>query len=281
MKILVTGARGMLGQDISELLTKKGYSPVTWDIEDLDLTDKEETDRKLFELRPDIIINCCAYTAVDKAQEEPEKCTFINETTAKNLAEYCGANNAMLIHFSTDYVFPGLGQEPYKEDDEVKPLNIYGRSKALSEDAVRKNAERHFILRISWLYSDHGKNFVDTMLKLSRDRNMISVVSDQTGSPTYGRDVAEMVMFLLDKKEYGTYHLTNEGYTTWYELAKEIIRYSGRAVEVRPLTSEEYKTLAVRPKNSRLSKEKFKRTFGIEMPAWQDALERCMKALTC
>lgn len=278
MKILLTGANGMLAKAVRSRLL--GNEVILTDVEELDITDEQAVLNFVRETKPEYIINCAAYTAVDKAEEAGEIVEKINADGPANLAKAAKENDAVLIHISTDYVFGGEldVDKDYKEDDSKAPVTAYGITKLHGEERIQKNTDKYYIFRTAWLYGD-GNNFVRTMLKLGTDRDELNVVADQHGSPTYAVDLANVIAEAIEKKiPYGIYHATNEGYTTWYDFTKAIFEYAGIICEVNPVTTEQYIemmkiTQAKRPKNSQLSKEKLYAQ-GINMPAWEDALKR-------
>lgn len=277
MKILITGANGMLAKAVKEKF--KEAELICTDVEELDITNLEAVEEFVSDSKPDVIINCAAYTAVDKAEEDLELARKINSDGPKNLALAANKNNCILVHISTDYVFGGdlpVDEGIYFEDDEKNPQTVYGITKLEGEDAIKANAESYYIFRTAWLYGD-GKNFVRTMLKLGKEKDELNVVADQHGSPTYTEDLADIIYQALDKKiPYGIYHTTNLGFTTWYEFTKEILKQANISCKVNSVTSEEYVTPAKRPKNSMLSKNKILET-GVTIPEWKDALKRYLK----
>ena len=277
MKILITGANGMLAKAVKERFNEAEL--ICTDVEELDITNLQAVEELVSNSSPNVIINCAAYTAVDKAEEDVELARKINADGPKNLALAANKNNCILVHISTDYVFGGnlpIERGIYFEDDEKNPQTVYGKTKLEGEEAIKTNAEDYYIFRTAWLYGD-GKNFVRTMLKLGKERNELNVVADQHGSPTYTVDLADIIYQALDKKiPYGVYHTTNLGHTTWYEFTKEILNIANISCKVNSVTSEEYKTPAKRPKNSILSKSKILAE-GIKIPEWKDALERYLK----
>lgn len=272
--ILVTGFKGQLGYDVVLRLQSIGINAIGVDINDFDITDKNQVENYIKKLKPQSVIHCAAYTAVDKAEEEREKCYAVNVIGTKNIAQACKNVEAKILYISTDYVFDGKGSEPHKEDETPNPLNYYGFTKAEGEKVVKELLDRYFIVRTSWVYGINGNNFVKTMLKLSETREEINVVNDQIGSPTYTRDLAVLICDLIQTDMYGIYHGVNEGYCSWYEFAKEIFRMSGKDVKVSPITTEQYQTRARRPLNSRLSKENLDKGGFKRLPHWQDALKR-------
>lgn len=281
MKILITGANGMLAKSVIKRL--EGNELICTDVADLDITDEHSVLKFVEETKPEYIINCAAYTAVDKAEEAGEIVEKINAIGPENLAKAAKKVDATLVHVSTDYVFGGdLDiEKDYKEDDSKSPVTAYGITKLHGEEKIQENTDKYYIFRTAWLYGD-GNNFVRTMLNLGEQRDELSVVCDQHGSPTYAEDLANIIGEAIEKKiQYGVYHATNEGYTTWYDFTKAIFEYAGVICEVNPVTTEEYIemmkiTQAKRPKNSQLSKAKLK-SQGIDVPEWEDALKRYLK----
>ena len=282
MKILITGANGMLAKSVRKRL--EGNEIICTDVEDLDITNEEAVKEFVAKVKPEYIINCAAFTAVDKAETAGEIVEKINADGPRNLAKAAKENESVLVHVSTDYVFGGDldVEKDYKEDDPKNPVTAYGITKLHGEEAIKENLDKYYIFRTAWLYGD-GNNFVRTMLKLGETKDEINVVSDQHGSPTYAEDLANFIVEAIEKKiPYGIYNATNEGYTTWYDFTKAIFEYAGIICKVNPVTTEEYiemmkVTQAKRPKNSQMSKEKLKST-GIEVPEWEDALKRYLKA---
>lgn len=247
MKILVTGARGMLGTDLMTVLRER-HEVVGMDIEELDITDINQTLGILRENNPDVVINCAAYTNVDGCESNEELAYRVNAIGPRNIAVACNDIGAAMVHISTDYVFPGNSSKPYREDDSVGPKSVYGLSKLAGEGNVRSLCTRHFIVRTSWLFGVNGPNFVKTMLRLAKENLELSVVNDQTGSPTYTPDLAAALADLITQPVYGTYHLTNSGTCTWYQFTREILDEAGiTGVEVKPITTEELNRPAPRP----------------------------------
>ena len=268
MMRLVTGANGQLGSELKLLL---GTSAVYVDRTELDISDELAVKNFLENNRFDGIINCAAYTAVDKAEDEPVLADAVNHLGAKWLAKY----GRCIIHISTDYVFDGTHSKPYLEDDLTHPVSVYGQSKLEGEQAVLKNAETAIIIRTAWLYSAHGNNFLKTMLRLGRERDHLNVVSDQVGTPTFARDLAKAIVRILPKVKAGEkniYHFTNEGVCSWYDFAHAIMKIAGLSCKVHPIESKNYPTKATRPFYSVLNKEKIKSDFKLEIPHWRDAL---------
>ena len=274
MKVLITGIQGQLGYDIAKVLDKRKvdyYAPVE---KEMDITDQAMVLKVLEKYHPDAVIHCAAYTAVDKAEAEPEKCWAINVDGTRNLAEGCKIIDAKLVYISTDYVFEGTGSKFYKTEDSVNPQNVYGASKLAGELAVRSILYKYFIVRTSWVFGRNGNNFIKTMLRLAETKREVSVVCDQIGSPTYTADLAPLLCDMILTEKYGVYHATNEGVCSWAEFAEEIFRLAGKGVRVRAIPTKEYPTQAVRPLNSRLSKDSLVRAGFKRLPEWQIALER-------
>ena len=276
MKILVTGANGMLAKAVREEL--KENELICTDVQELDITNLEAVQEFINKAKPEYIINCAAYTAVDKAEEQPELAYKINAIGPENLAKAAKKVDATLVHISTDYVFGGDRDVAYdyKEDDEKDPKAVYGTTKLAGEEKIKENCLKYYIFRTAWLYGD-GNNFVRTMLNLAKDRQEVSVVNDQHGSPTYAVDLASIIHQAIDKKiPFGIYNATNIGYTTWYEFTKLIYELKNVNCNVKPVTSEEFPRPAKRPKNSQMSKEKLLNQ-GIIIPTYQDALKRYLE----
>ena len=261
MKILITGANGMLAKEVKEKFEKENELILT-DVNDLDITNEQKVMELVKECKPDYIINCAAFTAVDKAEECYELADKINGDGPTNLAKAAKENNAKLVHISTDYVFGGdlSLDKDYKEDDKKAPVTVYGKTKLHGEEGIQENLEEYYIFRTAWLYGIGGNNFVKTMTKLGSSRDELSVVSDQHGSPTYAKDLTEIIYQAITKQiPYGIYNATNEGYTTWYDFTKEILEEQGIKCKVNPVTTEEYIKMmnvvqAKRPFNSQMSK---------------------------
>ncbi len=274
MKILVTGVKGQLGYDVCRVLRARGIEPIGVDIEDFDITDPIATETYLASAAPDAIIHCSAFTAVDKAEDDPALCEKVNTDGTETIAKAAKRLGAKMMYISTDYVFPGTGTAYYAPDDAPAPLSVYGKTKLGGELAVKKHLEHYFIVRISWVFGKNGNNFVRTMLRLAQTRPEISVVDDQIGSPTYTWDLAQLLCDMIVTDRYGTYHATNEGICSWYEFATEILRLSGSSTVVHPISSEQYPAKAPRPKNSRMSKDALTQAGFSRLPHWKDALER-------
>lgn len=274
MKILVTGAAGQLGFDVCKELAKRGIDHKGIDRQDLDICDRAAVEEYLTAYEPDAVIHCAAYTAVDKAEDEPKLCLAVNAVGTQNLAEVCKQLDCKLLYISTDYVFNGLGEQFYEVGDNFNPLGVYGASKLAGELAVKSILEKYFIVRISWVFGKNGANFVKTMLRLAESHSEVGVVADQFGSPTYTVDLAKFLVDVVQTEKYGIYHDTNEGVCSWAEFAEEIFRQAGKDVKVKHMTTAEYPTKARRPLNSRLSKDCLDRAGFKRLPDWQDALKR-------
>ena len=282
MNILITGCNGQLGNEIQ--LLEKDHSThqfINTDINELDICDQEAVDKFVNEHEVDGIVNCAAYTAVDRAENDKEQCTTLNTIAPAYLANAVEQRGGWIIHISTDYVFNGKHFLPYKEDDTPSPDSVYGSTKLAAELGVSKLCHRAMIIRTAWLYSTFGHNLVKMMLRLSQEKRELGVVADQIGSPTYARDLARAIMAIIEKGiEPGVYHFSNEGVISWYDFAKAIHRLAGITdCKVRPLHTEEYPTPAHRPPYSVLDKTKIKQTFGIEIPYWEESLADCIKLL--
>lgn len=279
MKVLVTGITGQLGFDVMAELQRRKIEAVGAARRDFDLTDDAAIENFIKLHNPDAVIHCAAYTAVDKAEDETETAMQINGHATEVIAQTCKDIDAKMIYISTDYVFPGIGDMPHKVADPKDPPNVYGRSKLAGEEAVIKNLDKYFIVRISWVFGVNGKNFVKTMLRLSETKDKLTVVNDQIGSPTYTADVAPLLVDMVQTDKYGIYHATNEGFCSWAEFAAEIFRQAGAKTEIIPVPSSEYPTKAVRPKNSRLSKQKLDSAGFKRLPNWEDAVKRFLSVI--
>lgn len=278
-KILVIGAAGQLGQCLKTVASRRGIAEIVFPSEqEANILDKALLIDLLAQEKPTFVINCAAYTAVDKAEDEQELCKAINETGAVNLAEACLANGATLIHVSTDFVFEGNEIKLLKEDDIAEPINVYGQTKLDGELALSKLLTQHFIIRTSWLYSEYANNFVKTMLKLGAERDELNIIADQVGTPTYAIDLANAIFDIIKSgsKVYGTYHYSNEGVTSWFDFAKAIFDISHTQVKVNPIPGAAYPTKAARPAFSVMDKSKIKTTFNLDIPYWRDSLVECI-----
>ena len=302
MKYLVTGVSGQLGHDVMNELYKRGYEGVGSDITPvysgaddgsgvtkmpympLDITDREAVLSTIDEVKPDVVIHCAAWTAVDMAEDEDkiDKVRAINAGGTQNIADACKSSGAKMIYISTDYVFDGQGEEPWEPDFKgYNPLNVYGQTKLEGEMAVSETLDKFFIVRIAWVFGLSGKNFIKTMLNVGKTHDRVTVVSDQVGTPTYTYDLARLLVDMSETEKYGYYHATNEGgYISWYDFTKEIYRQAGYTTEVVPVTTEEYGiSKAARPFNSRLDKSKLVKEGFTPLPDWKDALSRYLKEI--
>lgn len=279
MKVLVTGAGGQLGHDVVEELVKRGIETVGTDSRRMDITDGEQVARVMEEERPDAVIHCAAYTAVDAAEDNETLCRQVNVEGTRSLAAACKRQDCKMIYVSTDYVFDGTGERPWEPEDACHPISVYGRSKYEGELAVQEILEKYFIVRVTWTFGTNGKNFVKTMLKLAKEHDTIRVVNDQFGSPTYTADLAVLLSDMVCTDKYGIYHAASEGVCSWYEFACAIFREAALPVQVLPVTTAEYGARAARPANSRMNKEKLPANGFKKLPAWQDALRRYLDAL--
>lgn len=274
MKIIVTGSRGQLGSDVTAQLKKEGIEVIEASLPEIDITDSNAVENLVAESRADGVIHCAAYTNVDLAESEKELCRKINVDGTLNIARSCKNHDIPLLFTSTDYVFSGEGNTPFETDSEKAPCNFYGESKLGGENAVIENCDKYFILRISWVFGENGKNFVKTMLRLAETKSEINVVADQIGSPTYTKDLAVLICQMIKTDKFGVYHATNEGFCSWADFAEKIMEYSCLPVKINRISSDEYKSAAVRPLNSRLSKKSLDEAGFCRLPDWQDALKR-------
>ncbi|MBR0260981.1 MAG: dTDP-4-dehydrorhamnose reductase [Selenomonadaceae bacterium] len=277
--VLITGILGQLGYDLSKELTKRGVEFIAPSLEELELTTEAGAKNFILEKKPETVVHCAAYTAVDKAESESELALTVNGFGTRWVAEACREIGAKMIYISTDYVFGGDGHTPYEINDEKKPVNVYGRSKLLGEDAVSMILEKYFIVRTSWVFGINGHNFIKTMLRLAETKNKINVVNDQIGSPTYTADLAKLLADMAATEKFGIYHATNEGFCSWAEFAREIFKQAGLDVEVDGIPTIEYPTPARRPFNSRLSKKSLDEAGFNRLPTWQDAIARYLVEL--
>lgn len=311
MKILVTGVAGQLGHDVMNELAKRGYEGVGSDIApaysgiadgtpvtampyvQMDITDEGAVDKLISEVNPDVVVHCAAWTAVDMAEDDDkvEKVRLVNAKGTENIALVCKKLGCKMVYLSTDYVFDGQGSEPWQPDcKDYKPLNVYGQTKLEGELAVANNLEKYFIVRIAWVFGVNGKNFIKTMLNIGKNHDLLKVVKDQIGTPTYTYDLARLLVDMIETEKYGYYHVTNEGgYISWYEFAVEIFKeaaalghaeYDAEHLTVQPVTTEEYGiSKAKRPFNSRLDKSKLVENGFTPLPTWQDALHRYLREI--
>lgn len=282
-RILITGANGQLGRELSRLgaVSPNEYLPT--DIAELDITNREAVERFFAENKIDVVVNCAAYTNVEKAEEDIEQAQKINAEAVATLAAAAKSADATLIHISTDYVFGCDGSTPRTEDMPTSPLGVYGRTKLAGEDAVRESGCKAIILRTAWLYSEFGGNFLKTMLRLTSQNEALNVVFDQVGTPTYAGDLALAIFSIIDGDVYagreGLYHFSNEGVCSWYDFATEIVAAVGYKCKIMPCHSSEFPSKVTRPPYSVLDKSKFKSTFGIDIPHWRESLLYCLKRM--
>lgn len=283
--ILVTGANGQLGNSIRLLADNHaGYDFLFTDVDTLDITDPAAVQAMVEENRVDWIVNCAAYTAVDRAEDDEALCRRINTYAVGVLGQAAHEAGARMIHVSTDYVFSGTACRPYRETDETRPVSAYGRTKLAGEEILQEVCPDSVIIRTAWLYSEYGNNFVKTVLRLGQERDELRFVFDQVGTPTYAGDLAAAILAILDAGEKGTfvpgiYHFSNEGVCSWYDFTVKILEIAGIACRVFPIETEEYPTRAVRPPYSVLNKKKIKETYGVTVPHWEESLRVCMEKL--
>ncbi|MFV0555225.1 MAG: dTDP-4-dehydrorhamnose reductase [Mangrovibacterium sp.] len=283
-KILIIGSNGQLGSEIKSLSgLETDFEFLFTDVQELDATDFQALQLYCEENKPDFIVNCAAYTAVDIAETDVDLAKLINVSIPKYIGRVAKATKTRVIHISTDYVFDGMSYLPYVEDDLVGPNSVYGKTKLNGEIALIKEESKAIIIRTSWLYSSFGKNFVKTMIKLGEEREQLSVIADQVGTPTYARDLAEAIIAIIkqaeDNWQPGIYHYSNEGVASWYDFAKQIHELGNISCTVYPISTEDYPTPAKRPSYSILNKSKIKNTFGITIPYWRDSLKSCLNTL--
>ena len=302
MKVFVTGVAGQLGHDVMNDLAARGYEGIGTDIApqysgaddgtavtkmpyvSLDITDRDAVEKTITELKPDVVVHCAAWTAVDAAEDEDKKDIVyaVNVKGTQNIADVCKKLDCKMVYISTDYVFDGQGTKPWEPDcKDYKPLNVYGQTKLEGELAVSQNLDKYFIVRIAWVFGVNGKNFIKTMLNIGKTHDTLKVVSDQIGTPTYTYDLARLLVDMIETDKYGYYHATNEGgYISWYDFACEIFKQAGYKTKVIPVTTEEYGlSKAARPFNSRLDKSKLAANGFKPLPTWQDALSRYLKEI--
>lgn len=279
MKVLVTGYTGQLGYDVVVELKRRNIECIGTTRKDFSLTDTEKMKSFIEKYNPDAVIHCAAYTAVDKAEDEPELCRAVNTDATRALAKICKEINAKMIYISTDYVFPGDGDSFYEPEDEKAPQNVYGQTKLDGEKTVQEILDKYFIVRISWVFGINGKNFIKTMLNLAKTHDKLTVVNDQIGSPTYTVDLAKLLCDMVQTDKYGVYHATNEGICSWYDFACEIFKQAGIKIDVEPVPSTAFPTKATRPHNSRMSKKCLDKAGFNRLPTWQDALSRYLQEL--
>lgn len=279
MKVLVTGYTGQLGFDAYKEGINRGHQMIGVGSKELDITDQEHVSTYIKELKPEAIIHCAAYTAVDQAEEDQEQCWNVNVNGTKWLVEAAKAVGAKFMYISTDYVFNGKGDTPFSEGTACEPVGYYGYTKYEGEKVVQTSLSEHFIVRISWVFGTNGHNFVKTMLRLAESKTEVSVVDDQIGSPTYTYDLARLLIDMIQTDNYGTYHATNEGFCSWAEFAEAIFKESQKDVKVNYIRTEDYPTKAERPKNSRLSKERILENGFEPLQPWKEALRHYIHQL--
>ena len=291
MKILITGSKGQLGNELKDIISK-GYSEIgkvseciknsqvfDFDVDKLDITDLKSVKNVLNTIKPDVVINCAAATNVDGCESDEDFAFKVNSLGPRNLAMVCEEIGARLVQVSTDYVFSGVGEKPLTEYDLTAPYSVYGKTKLLGENYVREFCSKYYIVRTAWLYGYVGHNFVYTMRRLGKEKDSINVVNDQIGNPTHANDLAYHILKLIETDEYGIYHCTGKGECSWYDFAKMIIELSNEECIVNPCTSEEYKTPAKRPEYSSLDNMMLRNTVGDEMRNWQDAIKSFIENL--
>jgi dTDP-4-dehydrorhamnose reductase len=290
MFVLVTGSNGQLGRSLNHLVdqNKTDYRFVFATREQLDLTDFQNIRSFIEKNQFDVIINCAAYTAVDKSEVEKEQANLVNHLSVKNIAEIARDNCIKLIHISTDYVFDGLKFKPYIEKDNTSPKNVYGKTKLDGENAILSTmACDALIIRTSWLYSEYGNNFLDTILKLTQTKEKLNIVSDQIGSPTYANDLAIAILTIIESSKFSkaseiseVFHYSNGGKCSWYDFAREIVQITGKKCSIDPIFSKDYPQSATRPKHVLLDKDKIRNSFGLNIIFWKDSLNKCIQALS-
>lgn len=272
MKVLVTGVNGQLGYDVVKELEQRGHEAIGVDRKMMDLTSTEQIKECIEDINPEAIIHCAAYTAVDKAEDEEELCRRVNATATKDIAECAKKIDIPMIYISTDYVFDGTKVGEYTEEDTPNPINVYGKTKHEGEVYVQELLERYYIVRISWVFGENGNNFIDTMLRLAKERKSINVINDQIGSPTYTKDLSRLLVDMITSEKYGVYHVTNEGVCSWYEFAKEIFEIANIDIELNPITTDKYPTKAKRPMNSKMSKNRVYNNKFNKLRHWKEAV---------
>jgi dTDP-4-dehydrorhamnose reductase len=277
--ILVTGANGQLGHCFQQLAKTSSYKFTFLSSKELDITSVENIN-SIFNSNYDFCINCAAYTAVDKAEDEQDLANKINHVGANNIAEACLKNEVVLLHISTDFVFNGKHYLPYKETDQTDALSVYGKSKLEGEIAIQKSLKSYYIIRTSWLYSEFGSNFLKSMLNLAKTKDELNIVNNQIGTPTYAMDLAKVILIMIDQNtNYGLYHYSNQGVASWYDFAKAIFQKTNINIKVNPIPAISYPTPATRPHFSVMDKQKITNIFNLEIPYWQESLQNCLKAL--
>lgn len=271
--ILVTGSTGQLGSDVVKELLKRGYSTLSPNRSEFNLCSEDSIRNYILNSNCEAIVHCAAYTQVDKAEDEKDLCIKINATATKHIVKCAKILDIPMIYISTDYVFDGTKDGEYTENDETNPINIYGESKLAGEKYVQEILDKYYIVRTSWVFNINGKNFIETMLRLSKANNQLSIVNDQIGSPTYTKDLSRLLVDMLETSKYGLYHATNEGYCSWYEFANTIFKLANINIDIKAINSNEYASRAKRPMNSKLSKDKLIEYGFKPLPNWKDALK--------
>lgn len=271
--ILVTGSTGQLGSDVVKELLKRGYSTLSPNRSEFNLCSEDSIRNYILNSNCEAIVHCAAYTQVDKAEDEKDLCIKINATATKHIVKCAKILDIPMIYISTDYVFDGTKDGEYTENDETNPINIYGESKLAGEKYVQEILDKYYIVRTSWVFNINGKNFIETMLRLSKTNNQLSIVNDQIGSPTYTKDLSRLLVDMLETSKYGLYHATNEGYCSWYEFANTIFKLANINIDIKAINSNEYASRAKRPMNSKLSKDKLIEYGFKPLPHWEDALK--------
>jgi dTDP-4-dehydrorhamnose reductase len=279
--ILITGCNGQLGSEFKAIAKNFPLFSFTFtDFDELDITDNNQVDTFIHEIEPDVIINCAGYTAVDKAEDEPEQAMWLNRDGVANLTRACDKYDCYLVHISTDYIFDGKNSRPYREDDIPSPVSVYGLSKLAGEEAMMSCLQKGLIIRTSWLYSSFGNNFVKTILKRCAEKGELSMVSDQFGTPTYARDLAKAILDLLpaamNSPRFEILNYSNEGKCSWFDFAREVFAIAGPPCRINPVNTDSYPAKAKRPAYSVLDKSLIRKQFGISIPKWQDSLRECL-----
>ncbi|MEI6554028.1 MAG: dTDP-4-dehydrorhamnose reductase [Paludibacter sp.] len=280
--ILITGSKGQLGNEMQQAAVRyPQFNYIYTDVDELDICDKTALNAFVKANSVDFIVNCAAYTAVDKAEDDVELCYKINSDAVRNIGEVATSNGIKVVHVSTDYVFDGTNHIPYTENQEVCPATVYGKSKLAGEQALIENCKEVVIIRTAWLYSSFGNNFVKTMMKLGTERDSLNVIFDQIGSPTYAADLAEAILKVISAENFvpGIYHFSDEGVCSWYDFTKTIHKIAGISCNVQPIESKDFPARTPRPHYSVLNKAKIKSTYGITIPHWEESLEKCIKIL--
>ncbi|BBK78217.1 dTDP-4-dehydrorhamnose reductase [Clostridium butyricum] len=277
--ILVTGVNGQLGYDVVKVLKERNIECLGIDKDQLDITDEDAVNKYITDLKPECVVHCAAYTAVDRAEDDEEVCTKVNVKGTEYIAKACKAIDAKMIYISTDYVYDGNGDEPFEVDGHIEPHSVYGKTKYEGEVKVQEILDKYFIVRISWVFGINGNNFVKTVLRLGKEKENLNVVCDQIGSPTYTADLAPLLCDMAVSEKYGVYNATNEGFCSWAEFAAEIMKQAGLNCKVNPIPTSEYPCKAVRPFNSRMSKKMLLENGFSLLPEWKVALKKYLKEI--